>query len=114
MIVHDDSMRPTFLPGDRLYVDPRPDRPLTVGDVVALRDPERPGRLLLKRVVRLEPCEPGATGPPPVAFVVEGDNAAQSRDSRHFGPVLADALVGLVWFRYAPASRAGPVASRTF
>ena len=47
VIVHDDSMRPHFWPGDRLYLDPKPGRPFRAGDVVALRDPEAPGRLLL-------------------------------------------------------------------
>lgn len=107
-------MRPGFAPGDRLWVDPRPDRPLARGDVVALRDPETPGRLLLKRVAALA-GEPGPEGPaiPPGTVYVLGDLRSHSRDSRAFGPVPIDAVVGVAWFRYAPADRRGPVASNT-
>ena len=100
MVVHDGSMMPGFRPGDRLLVDPRPSRSPAAGDVVALKDPEAPGRLLLKRVVRVE-------GSPPSRFWVEGDAATASHDSRHFGWVDGPALVGLAWFRYAPEARRG-------
>lgn len=113
MVVRDDSMSPAFTAGDRLLVDPRPDRPLRVGDVVALRDPEEAGHLLLKRVARLGRDVPG--GDPSLAagriFVV-GDNARQSRDSHQFGPVSQDRILGVVWYRYAPPERRGPVGSR--
>jgi type IV secretory pathway protease TraF len=33
---------------------------------------------------------------------VEGDNAARSRDSRHFGPVDSSRIVGRLLMRYAP------------
>ena len=36
-----------------------------------------------------------------------GDDRALSIDSRRYGPVGLDALVGRAWFRYAPASRMG-------
>jgi hypothetical protein len=36
-----------------------------------------------------------------------GDNGAQSVDSRRYGPVALEALVGRAWFRYSPASRIG-------
>lgn len=108
-------MRPAFAPGDRLYVDPRPTRPLDVGDVVVLRDPERTDRLLLKRVVRLVRDDASGAGPPTSERAyVEGDNLAASRDSRHFGPVPLGRCVGVVWFRYAPPERRGPVPDRSF
>ena len=106
-------MAPGLVPGDRLLIDPRPARPLKVGDVVALRDPEQAGRLLLKRVVRLGRDAPG--GDPALApgvIFVAGDNASLSRDSRQFGPVAQKRVVGIAWFRYAPAERRGPVGRR--
>lgn len=108
-------MQPGFRPGDRLYVDPRPGRPLAVGDVVALRDPEAPDRLLLKRIARFVPAPGGGPGTARDLFlVVEGDNAPGSRDSRQFGPLPSTAVIGLVWYRYAPLDRAGPVPGEVF
>ena len=45
----------------------------------------------------------------PEEYFVLGDNAAHSRDSRHFGPVPAAGIVGLVWLRCWPPRRWGPV-----
>jgi signal peptidase I len=52
-----------------------------VGDIVLLRNPEPHSkrRVLLKRVTASTPVG---------AYFVVGDNAAGSRDSRHFGYVL--------------------------
>jgi type IV secretory pathway protease TraF len=41
-----------------------------------------------------------------------GDNAAVSVDSRRYGPVTLEALVGRVWFRYGPIRRIGLIARR--
>jgi signal peptidase I len=88
-----DSMRPTFEPGDRLLVR-RTRRPRR-GDVVALLDPRDASRLLVKRVAALDDD----------GVVVLGDNPAASTDSRLFGPVAPDRLVGVAIYRYAPSSR---------
>jgi signal peptidase I len=112
VVVEDESMLPALHPGDRLLVDPtyyrgrRPSR----GETVVLRDPEGSGRLLVKRVGATEgESDPfGAAVPSRTVYVV-GDDPARSRDSRSFGPVPLDGLVGRVWFRYAPANRRGPV-----
>jgi nickel-type superoxide dismutase maturation protease len=96
--VEGDSMEPAYRAGDRVIVNrlayrrraPAP------GDVVVLRDPERPGRYLLKRVAPFPAREP----PDPDAVYVLGDNAAGSRDSRSFGPVPRSAIVGRAWQRY--------------
>jgi signal peptidase I len=102
-------MRPTLVPGDRVYVDPRPGRPFARGDIVVVRDPEEPGRFLVKRVDAVTGDRPREGGliPAEAVFLV-GDNPGPSRDSRHFGPVDRRWIVGLVWFRYAPSSRRGP------
>jgi signal peptidase I len=106
VVVRDESMRPELAPGDRLWVDPRPGRSFVRGDIVVLRDPETPGRFLVKRVVGLagDRPGPGATLPEGTVYL-EGDNPDRSRDSRAFGPVPLAAVLGLAWFRYAPAAR---------
>jgi nickel-type superoxide dismutase maturation protease len=103
VIVHDDSMLPNLKPGDRLLVDPGAfrDRPPAYGDLVVLRDPEAPERLLVKRIGMLA-TDRSARGQ---VFVV-GDNPPHSRDSRAFGAVPYSALVGRVYRCYYPAERA--------
>src|SRR4051812_3013469 len=93
VIVKGDSMRPALEPGDRLLV--RCTRRPRAGDVVALRDPRQQARVLVKRVARLDDD----------GIVVVGDNPSASTDSRTFGPVPPALLVGVAWYRYAPAGR---------
>lgn len=101
------SMAPALLPGDRLVVVGRPlwarlttgGRWPSVGEVVAVRDPRRPDRILVKRVGSVD----RAAG----TLTVLGD-APGSTDSRTFGPVPRSSLVGRALYRYAPAGRAGP------
>lgn len=91
-----DSMRPTLSDGD--WVLCRRVRGATgarEGDVVVLERPDRPGLLVVKRVVRRE-----AGG-----WWVEGDNAAASDDSRTFGPVPDRYVVARVVARYWPRPR---------
>jgi len=98
------SMVPALLPGDRLVVlrvpwrSPFRPRP---GKVVALRDPRRPDRILIKRVRSVDL----ALG----TLEVEGDHRQLSTDSRSFGPVARSAIVGRAVYRYAPSGRNGPV-----
>ncbi len=40
-------------------------------------------------------------------YFIMGDNRPDSFDSRHFGPVKKDAVVGKVWFRFYPFDRFG-------
>ncbi len=86
-------MTPALSAGEQVLVNrlayliwkPRP------GDLVVVRDPRQPERLLLKRIDR----EAGADG-----WLVLGDNEPASTDSRQFGPVGRELIVGKVWFRY--------------
>jgi signal peptidase I len=41
----------------------------------------------------------------PVEYYVLGDNRGNSNDSRAFGPVLREDILGRVWFRYWPLSQ---------
>ena len=109
------------------------------GDVVVVRDPHDPTAEYLKRVVglprervRVEGGRVFADGRPleepyldPASlpeggqvhewelgedeYVVLGDNRRHSSDSRRFGPVTVDAIVGKAWFRYWPRHRWGPI-----
>jgi nickel-type superoxide dismutase maturation protease len=90
-------MEPTLSAGDRLLVART--RPVKAGDVVALKDPRNPRRVIVKRVVAVRRGE----------MVVHGDNPEASVDSRSFGPVSNVAVLGRVVRRYAPIGRAGPV-----
>jgi len=98
-------MAPTLLPGDRLLVR-RGVGPLRatirVGDLVAVVDPRRPDRTMVKRVA-------GFTAG---GVIVHGDNAAASTDSRHFGPVDPAAVLGRVVYRYYPEARRGRPGTR--
>lgn len=49
---------------------------------------------------------------PPGGFVVFGDNRNHSSDSREWGPVPEDNIIGRVWFRYWPLTRMGIVATK--
>jgi nickel-type superoxide dismutase maturation protease len=91
------SMEPTLAPGDRLVVVRA--RVLHAGDVVAVRGPRDPTRVLVKRVSAVLEDE----------IVLRGDNPGVSTDSRTFGPVPTTAVLGRVVRCYAPAWRAGPV-----
>lgn len=90
-------MHPTLHAGDHVIVIRRRVR---TGDIVAIRDPRRPARILVKRVERVD-----ANG----AVTVAGDNPEASTDSRHFGLIAPSLVVGRVVYRYAPSERAGRV-----
>ena len=40
-------------------------------------------------------------------YLVLGDNSLNSLDSRYFGPIRGENIIGKVFCRYAPAGRKG-------
>jgi len=98
--VSGDSMYPAFRHGDYLVVRRfAPGELPNPGDVVLAADPREPGRTLLKRVEHVD-----LHG----QVTLLGDNPAASTDSRHFGPVPAEAVIGRVAWRYWPLIRREP------
>ena len=112
-------MRPTIEPGDWLLVDPTVARWPRRGVIVVFREPGS-GLLAIKRVagrpgdwvpfadgwLQLGDDEAWLIGDATEASLAEaGDGPAI--DSRRYGPVPVDALVGRVWFRYWPGQRIG-------
>jgi hypothetical protein len=108
VVVRDESMLPTLRPGDRLRVDRRAyrDRLPDQGELVVIVDPEADGRWLVKRVGLIEPAGPGRAV---ARLVMVSDNPGAARDSRTFGAVGTDRLVGRPYVRYAPVDRQGPL-----
>jgi signal peptidase I len=135
--VYGQSMEPNLHTDMRLVVEKisyrlhSPER----GDIVVLRvRPE--DELLIKRVVGLPGDEVaihdgrvyingqplaesylnqdtrGNLAPrvvPPLHVFVMGDNRRASNDSRSFGPIHIDNIVGRAWFSYWPPEAAGPL-----
>jgi signal peptidase I len=114
-------MRPAIESGDWLLVDPTVRRWPRRGSVVVFREPES-GVLAIKRVagtpgdvisgVRVTDPDTGAEVEVTIRLIPDeawllGDDPAVSVDSRRYGPVALDRLVGRAWFRYAPLRRIG-------
>jgi signal peptidase I len=112
-------MRPAIEPGDWLLVDPTTDRWPRRGSVVVFREPDGE-ELAIKRVA----ARPGDRVPYADGYLILGGDEAwllsdasdaelmaagfgQPVDSRRYGPVPVELLVGRAWFRYAPIRRVG-------
>ena len=138
-IVRGDSMKPTLEAGDRLLVRRGLPRLVRRYDLVVLCDPRGGEKRYLKRVVGLpgeevrlsdgllsiDGCdleEPYLGGLPavlglgtkvwrlgPNEYFVMGDNRTHSTDSREFGPVAAELIVGRAGLRFWLPKKWGPM-----
>jgi hypothetical protein len=119
--VAEASMAPTLEPGDWLLVDPTTRRWPRPGSVVIVRDPSDDG-LSIKRIA----AGPGTRvpfsdgflhlGPDEAWLLADADESLTAErgfgppvDSRRYGPVPLERLVGRAWFRYGPVRRAGRI-----
>jgi len=117
-------MRPAIEPGDWLLVDPTIQRWPRRGSVVVFREPD--GETLAIKRVAAGPGDrvPFADGHLELAedeawllsdATAEATTAAGHGppvDSRRYGPVPLELLVGRAWFRYAPIGRIGRIRAR--
>ena len=118
-------MAPAIQPGDWLLVDPTTVRWPRPGAVVVFREPDG-GELAVKRVA----AGPGTRVPFADGYFELADDEAwlladaspettaalghgEPVDSRRFGPVPVELLVGRAWFRYAPLRRIGRIARQS-
>ena len=81
------SMIPTLAPGERLLV--RHDGPIVLGDIVVFK---RDQQFEVKRILRIE-----ADG-----IFVQGDNDLVSTDSRTYGLIPHDDVLGTATYRLWP------------
>ena len=123
VIVSEASMAPTIEPGDWLLVDPTTARWPRTGSVVVFREPDTE-LLAIKRVA----AGPGDRVELDAGHLLLGHDEAwllsdastaelvargvgEPVDSRRYGPVPVELLVGRAWFRYGPVNRIGRIAS---
>lgn len=117
-------MRPAIEPGDWLLIDPTVVRWPRRGSVVLFREPDG-DRLAIKRVA----AGPGQRVPFAEGYLELAEDEAwllsdaspeataaagygEPIDSRRYGPVQLELLVGRAWFRYAPLRRIGLIPGR--
>ncbi len=118
------SMLPALRPGDWLLVDPTTRRWPRRGAIVLIDEPFT-GTLAVKRIAG----RPGDRVPfaggflllgPDQAWLLSDADAATTAaagygppiDSRRYGPVALEHLVGRAWFRYGPPGRIGRLGGR--
>ena len=105
------SMAPTLLAGDHIVVTTYSGEPRR-GDVVVFRAPQQANELMVKRIAGTPGDAVDAGGGrtvivPAGCYFVIGDNRQDSFDSRHWGPVPRDLIVGrarvVLWSSVAAA-----------
>jgi nickel-type superoxide dismutase maturation protease len=98
-------MSPALEPGEYLLaVKPAPGR-LPRGALVVVEHPERPGFEMVKRLEGLPGDRIADRTLGPQEYWVLGDNPRSSTDSRSFGAIGPEAVLGVVRLRYWPLGR---------
>ncbi len=89
------SMFPCLVAGEEVIAQVKAYE-LQINDIVVLSHPLRPHLIMIKRIkeVKLEP----KTGKK--SYFVQGDNISVSTDSRHFGWINEDLIIGKVICRF--------------
>lgn len=85
------SMQPTLQPGDEVLLRLGSNQSFAVGDLVVLCHPQQPTLKMIKRITAIAAED---------RYWVQGDNPAASTDSRSFGAVPRQALLGKVTHRF--------------
>ncbi|XP_074319224.1 mitochondrial ATP-independent inner membrane protease subunit 1a-like [Silene latifolia] len=118
-IVHGPSMLPTLnMRGDVILMDKLSHRfgKVEAGDVVFVKSPQNPSRVLTKRVLGLEGDVvsydsrygiPESLVVPKGHVWIQGDNIYASNDSRHFGAVPYGLILGKALCRIWPLAEFG-------
>ena len=88
------SMYPLLKPGDEVLVNPRAYRQTfpQPGDIVVAHHPHKSNFPLIKRIEAITAQD---------TYILLGDNLAESTDSRTFGAITIDKIVGQVTSRFA-------------
>ena len=94
--VSGESMLPTYRSGDWLVV--LWGGQFKIRDVILIERRDRPGVFLIKRLERSEGSQ----------YWVEGDNKSISTDSREWGLIEVDEIVGRVLFRIRKSREGRP------
>jgi nickel-type superoxide dismutase maturation protease len=87
-------MIPNLQPGDEILFDPRGywQKSPQLGDIVVASRPDQTDITMIKRVAVVEPDG---------SLILFGDNPAASTDSRSFGPVPLDKILGKATSKFA-------------
>lgn len=87
------SMVPAFNPGDLVWVNPKAYQSITpdLGDIIVVKHPYGTGVYLIKRVKKVLENN---------SYYLIGDNPLESTDSRAFGTVAHDRILGQVTSRF--------------
>lgn len=105
------SMEPTFKSGERVIVV-KIGYDISRGDIIVFHAKDKPIDLV-KRVLGIPGDQYFYFGKEkvlkPGEYFVLGDNRPDSHDSRYFGPVTEDQIVGEVVYRWWPWEKAGDV-----
>lgn len=84
-VISGDSMSPTLNEGDAVLI--KPNAKPRVGDIILARHPYKTSVKIVKRVSEILPDG---------ALILIGDNPVESTDSRSFGSISRDHIIGRV------------------